>query len=107
MLAHYLVDNAGAMAKRKLRHKSIPSVIAYSFASVAPKLLRFAQGDRRLSRANAMSVYRCTRAEPPPARSRTCRSVAIVVSPGNVVSSAPCAQPRLTASCGSSPVRRP
>ena len=32
-------------------------------------------------------------------KARTCSSVAMVVSPGKVVSSAPCAQPRLTASC--------
>ena len=45
------------------------------------------------------------RADPPLANARTCSSVAIVVSPGNVVSSAPCAQPSLTASSGDSPVR--
>ena len=39
------------------------------------------------------------RAEPPLAKALTCSTVAIVVSPGNVVSSAPCAQPSLTASC--------
>ena len=39
------------------------------------------------------------RAEPPLAKARTCSRVAMVVSPGKVVSSAPCAQPRLTASC--------
>ena len=42
---------------------------------------------------------RWMRAEPPLAKAFTCSSVAMVVSPGNVVSSAPCAQPRLTASC--------
>ena len=36
------------------------------------------------------------RAEPPLANAFTCSTVAIVVSPGNVVSNAPCAQPRLT-----------
>ena len=36
------------------------------------------------------------RAEPPCARERTCATVAIVVSPGKVVSSAPCAQPSFT-----------
>ena len=36
------------------------------------------------------------RAEPPFAKARTCSTVAIVVSPGKVVSSAPCAQPSLS-----------
>ena len=40
------------------------------------------------------------RAEPPSANARTWSSVAIVVSPGKVVSSAPCAQPSLIASSG-------
>jgi hypothetical protein len=35
------------------------------------------------------------RAEPPCANARTCSAVAIVVSPGKVVSNAPCAQPSL------------
>ena len=51
--------------------------------------------------------YRWMRAEPPLANARTCSSVAMVVSPGKVVSSAPCAQPSLTASSGDSPVSRP
>jgi hypothetical protein len=46
-------------------------------------------------------------AEPPFANARTCSTVAMVVSPGNVVSNAPWAQPRLTASCGDSPVNKP
>ena len=46
------------------------------------------------------------RAEPPLANARTCSSVAIVVSPGKVVSSAPCAQPSLSASSGSSPAQQ-
>ncbi len=37
--------------------------------------------------------YRCTRAEPPRAIASTSESLAIVVSPGNVVRSAPWAQP--------------
>ena len=60
----------------------------------------------KLRRA-AWTTYRWMRAEPPLANAFTCSTVAIVVSPGNVVSSAPCAQPRLTASCGVSPVSRP
>ena len=51
--------------------------------------------------------YRCTRAEPPLANAFTCSTVAIVVSPGNVVSSAPCAQPSFTASSSEAPVSRP
>ena len=43
------------------------------------------------------TAQRWMRAEPPLAKARTC-SVAIVVSPGNVVSNAPWAQPSLTAS---------
>ena len=42
---------------------------------------------------------RWIRADPPLAKAFTCSTVAIVVSPGNVVSRAPCAQPRFTASC--------
>ena len=38
---------------------------------------------------------------------RDCSTVAMVVSPGNVVSKAPCAQPRFTASCSDSPESRP
>ena len=37
----------------------------------------------------------------------TWATLAMVVSPGNVVISAPCAQPRLTASCSSSPISSP
>ena len=51
--------------------------------------------------------YRWIRAEPPFANARTCSTVAIVVSPGNVVSSAPWAQPSLTASSGGSPASSP
>ena len=50
--------------------------------------------------------YRWMRAEPPLAKARTWSSVAIVVSPGKVVSSAPCAQPSFTASSGDSPVEQ-
>ena len=46
------------------------------------------------------------RADPPLANARTCSTVAIVVSPGNVVSSAPCAQPSFTASSRSSPAQQ-
>ncbi len=46
------------------------------------------------------------RADPPLAKARTCSSVAMVVSPGKVVSSAPCAQPSLTASSGGSPAQQ-
>ena len=42
-----------------------------------------------------VASHRWIRAEPPLANARTCSSVAIVVSPGKVVSSAPCAQPEL------------
>ncbi len=51
--------------------------------------------------------HRWIRAEPPLANARTCSTVAIVVSPGNVVISAPCAHPSLTASSGASPFMRP
>jgi len=51
--------------------------------------------------------YRWMRADPPLAKARTCSTVAMVVSPGKVVSSAPCAQPSLTASSGVSPLSRP
>ena len=47
--------------------------------------------------------HRWTRAEPPCAKARTCSRVAIVVSPGNVVSIAPCAHPSLSASPASQP----
>jgi hypothetical protein len=50
---------------------------------------------------------RWMRAEPPAAKARTWSRLAIVVSPGNVVSSAPWAQPSFSASSGDSPVRRP
>jgi hypothetical protein len=52
-------------------------------------------------------AYRWIRADPPLAKARTCSAVAMVVSPGKVVSSAPCAQPSLTASSGDSPLSRP
>jgi hypothetical protein len=51
--------------------------------------------------------YRWMRADPPLAKARTCSTVAMVVSPGKVVSNAPCAHPSLTASSGVSPVSRP
>ena len=57
--------------------------------------------------AQFVNYHRWMRAEPPLANAFTCSTVAIVVSPGNVVSNAPCAQPRLTASWGVSPVSRP
>ena len=52
-------------------------------------------------------AQRWMRAEPPFANARTCSTLAIVVSPGNVVSSAPCAQPSFSASSGGSPASRP
>lgn len=47
------------------------------------------------------------RAEPPSAKARTWARVAMVVSPGKVVSRAPWAQPSLTASSGGSPLSKP
>ncbi len=58
-------------------------------------------------RATAAKFQRWIRAEPPFANALTCSTDAMVVSPGYVVRSAPCAQPSLTASSGDSPVRRP
>ena len=52
-------------------------------------------------------VQRWMRAEPPLAKVLTCSTVAMVVSPGNVVSRAPWAQPSLTASSGDSPESSP
>jgi hypothetical protein len=52
-------------------------------------------------------LYRAILAEPPWANARTWSRLAIVVSPGKVVSSAPCAQPRRTASSGDAPVSSP
>ena len=46
------------------------------------------------------------RAEPPLANAFTCSNVAMVVSPGNVVSRAPCAHPSFNASAGVSPVSK-
>ena len=71
-------------------------------AAVASLYMRSANSLRKRRRR-----YRWMRAEPPFAKARTCSTVAMVVSPGNVVSSAPCAQPSFTASCGDSPVSRP
>ena len=51
--------------------------------------------------------YLWIRALPPLAKFSTCSAVAIVVSPGKVVSKAPCAQPRFTASCGETPFNKP
>jgi hypothetical protein len=51
--------------------------------------------------------YRWIRAEPPLANARTCSTVAMVVSPGKVVSSPPWAQPSFSASSGASPVSSP
>ncbi len=47
------------------------------------------------------------RAEPPFDSDFTCSTVAIVVSPGKVVISAPCDQPRFTDSCSEAPESRP
>ena len=52
-------------------------------------------------------LYRWIRAEPPLANARTCSTVAMLVSPGKVVSSAPWAQPRFTASCSVAPESSP
>ena len=51
--------------------------------------------------------YLWMRAEPHLAKDLTCANVAMVVSPGKVVISAPWAQPSLTASSGDSPAIRP
>ena len=54
-----------------------------------------------------LALYRWMRADPPLANARTWSTVAMVVSPGKVVSSAPCAQPSFTDSSGDSPVSKP
>ena len=64
-------------------------------------------GKAPLPASDGRFTQRWMRAEPPLASALTCSTVAIVVSPGNVVSKAPCAQPSLTASSGSTPVSRP
>ncbi len=46
-------------------------------------------------------------ADPPAANALTCAADAIVVSPGKLVSKAPCANPSLTASAGVSPLSKP
>ena len=50
---------------------------------------------------------RWTRAVPPLARASTSSSLAMVVSPGKVVRSAPCAHPSLRASSGALPASSP
>src|SRR5690348_11369159 len=57
--------------------------------------------------AQEIEVYLWIRHEPPCANARTWSRVAMVVSPGNVVSSAQCPQPSRTASSGDSPANRP
>ena len=57
------------------------------------------------ARPNNVGLSGC--AEPPFASALTCSTVAIVVSPGKVVSSAPCAQPSFTASSSEAPLSRP
>ena len=56
---------------------------------------------------NPIFLYsqRLIRVEPPLANARTSSTVAIVVSPGKVVISAPCAQPRCTASSSEFPIK--
>ena len=58
-------------------------------------------------RSRAAARQRWMRADPPLAKAFTCSTVAMVVSPGKVVSSAPWAQPRLTASCSEAPLSKP
>ena len=74
------------------------------FITARTGLLR---GEDARAAASDRSSQRWMRADPPLAKARTCSSVAIVVSPGNVVISAPCAQPSLTACSAVSPVSRP
>lgn len=57
--------------------------------------------------ARSGSLQRWMRAEAPRAKARTCSRLAMVVSPGNVVRSAPWAHPSFTASAGASPARSP
>jgi len=51
--------------------------------------------------------YRDTRAVPPFITRSTSASVAMLVSPGVVIASAPCAAPHSTAHCAPRPVSRP
>src|ERR1700685_216161 len=69
--------------------------------------IRFAQDDGIMHWNLKAGGYRCIRADPPCANARTCSTVAMVVSPGKVVSSAPWAQPSLTDSSGDSPLSSP
>ena len=59
------------------------------------------------ARAPSASLTAGSAPSPPSRRRGRPRRVAIVVSPGNVVRSAPCAQPSFSASSGVSPERRP
>ena len=56
---------------------------------------------------HGQTSQRCTRAPPPPARRRTSARVAIEVSPGVVIASAPCAAPNSTLALSDSPVSKP
>ncbi len=69
--------------------------------------LRAVSRSNREADATSTGAYRWIRAEPPLAKACTCSTVAMLVSPGNVVSSAPWAQPRLTASCSLAPDSSP
>ena len=59
------------------------------------------------NRPEARAAQRSTRAPPPPASLSTSALVAMVVSPGVVIASAPCAAPYSTAVCSGSPSSRP
>ena len=54
-----------------------------------------------------LASYLCTLALPPLAKASTSANLAMVVSPGKVVSNAPCAQPSRNDSSGSRPVIKP
>ena len=102
---------------RKLVATTLEDVSEFDLheASDGVEALEVAQGtqpaivflDIDMPRMDGIDTCRRMRADPPLAKSRTCESVAIVVSPGNVVIKAPCAHPRLTACCGVSPFSSP
>ncbi len=73
---------------------------------VIPRTAMIGEAPAQRARS-AIALQRWIRADPPFAKSFTCSSVAIVVSPGNVVRSAPWAQPSRVACSGDSPERRP
>src|SRR5207302_1556588 len=99
-------DDAPATEKRMTSESLLRQFRVYGLVCQQQPIGRVVYASRLTSR-RPFPPQRWTRADPPLANASTSSRLAMVTSPGYVVSNAPCAQPSRSASSGERPASKP